>query len=110
MFEPFTRRLFEIEGDMCSVALISDFEAVVGRHTLLYAADQTTALKAPTHHLRPITQHSHISTHPLYPVSHVPDDTQDGPITYRWLWQVHQLCRLVDGNGVMTPSAQKVIA
>jgi hypothetical protein len=42
-----------IEGDMCSVALVSDFEAVVGRHILLYAADQTTVLKALTHHLRP---------------------------------------------------------
>ena len=46
----------------------------------------------------------------LYPVGHIFDDAQDGPITYRRLRQVHQLCRLVDGNGVMTPSAQKVIA
>ena len=42
-----------IKGDMCSVAMVSDFEAVVDCHILLYAADQTTALKAPTHHLHP---------------------------------------------------------
>jgi SAM-dependent methyltransferase len=42
-----------VEGDMCSAPLDTDFDAVVGRHILLYAADQATVLKALMHHLRP---------------------------------------------------------
>ena len=38
---------------MCSAALDTDFDAVVGRHILLYAADQVTALRAVARHLRP---------------------------------------------------------
>src|SRR5947207_12186486 len=43
-------------------------------------------------------------------VCHVFYDAQDGPIAYRRLWQVNQLRCLVDGNGMMTPTAQEVIA
>ena len=42
-----------VDGDMCSAALDTDFDAVVGRHILLYAADQVTALRAVARHLRP---------------------------------------------------------
>ncbi len=41
------------DGDMCSAALDTDFDAVVGRHILLYAADQAMALRAVARHLRP---------------------------------------------------------
>jgi ubiquinone/menaquinone biosynthesis C-methylase UbiE len=42
-----------VDGDMCSAALDTDFDAVVGRHILLYAANQVEALQAITYHLRP---------------------------------------------------------
>ncbi|HEX6478064.1 MAG TPA: class I SAM-dependent methyltransferase [Ktedonobacteraceae bacterium] len=42
-----------VDGDMKNVALDTDFDAVVGRHILLYAGNQAMALRALAHHLRP---------------------------------------------------------
>ena len=44
-----------VDGDMCgtNLALDTDFDAVVGRHILVYTADQAAALRAVARHLRP---------------------------------------------------------
>jgi ubiquinone/menaquinone biosynthesis C-methylase UbiE len=42
-----------VAGDLRDVALGHDFDATVGRHILLYVADQAVALQAIARHLRP---------------------------------------------------------